>query len=309
MHIKLKHFLILFCISTLLISSPVIGQNDTLSLKSEQVNKARLNGIIIGGSALYAGSMTGLYCLWYKDHPQSNFHFYNDNDEWLLHDKSGHAFTSYYIGVAGYESFRWAGLDERRATWYGGSFGFAYLTVVEILDGFSAEWGASGGDLIANALGSALFISQQLAWKEQKIKMKWSFHLTKYAQYNPRLMGSNFPERMLKDYNGQTVWLSANIHSFMQKESKFPKWLNISVGYGGEGMTGAVNNPGQLNGVPLPHFDRYRQFYIAPDIDLSKINTRNKSVNFVLNVLGFLKFPLPTVEINKNGMKFHPAYF
>lgn len=309
MHIKLKHFLILSCIPALLTSSPVIGQNDTTKLKSEEVNKARLNGIIIAGSALYAGSMTGLYLLWYKDYPQSNFHFYNDNDEWLQHDKSGHAFSSYYIGVAGYESLRWAGLDERKATWFGGGLGFVYLSVVEILDGFSAEWGASGGDLIANGLGSALFISQQLAWKEQKIKIKWSFHLTKYAQYNPRLMGSNFPERMLKDYNGQTVWLSANIHSFLQKESKFPKWLNVAVGYGGEGMTGAVNNPGQLNGVPLPHFDRYRQFYIAPDIDLSKIKTRNKSMNLVLDVLGFFKFPLPAIEINKNGMKFHPAYF
>ena len=309
MQIKLKYLSILFCISALLISSPVIGQNDTISLKREELNKSRLNGVIIGGSAIYAGSMTGLYCLWYKNHPQSNFHFVNDNREWLLTDKTGHAFTSYYLGLASYESLRWAGLDETRATLFGGGMGFVYLTVVEILDGFSAEWGASGGDLIANGLGSALFISQQLAWKEQKIKMKWSFHLTKYAQHNPRLMGSNFLERMLKDYNGQTVWLSANIHSFLKKESKFPKWLNVAVGYGGEGMTGSVYNPGQINGVPLPHFERYRQFYIAPDIDLSKIKTRNNSVNVALKVLGFFKFPLPAIEINNKGMKFHPAYF
>lgn len=227
----------------------------------------------------------------------------------MLHDKFGHAFSSYYIGLVGYESLLWAGVNETKATWWGGSAGFLYLTVVEILDGFSAQWGASGGDLIANGLGSALFISQQLTWKKQKIKMSWSFHLTDYAQYNPRLLGSSVPERMLKDYNGQTVWLSANIHSFLHQESKFPKWLNVAVGYGSEGMTGAVANPAYLKGVPLPHFDRYRQFYIAPDIDLSKINTRNSNLNFALKLLGFIKFPLPAIEINKNGMKFHPIYF
>ena len=309
MHTKRLHFSCIVFISILLISPAATGQSDSINVKSEAVNKSRLNGLIIGGSALYAGSMTGLYFLWYKDYPQSNFHFYNDNDEWLLTDKSGHAFSSYYIGVAGYESLRWAGLDETKAVWFGGGLGFVFLTVVEVLDGFSAEWGASGGDLIANGLGSALFISQQLVWKEQKIKMKWSFHMSKYAQYNPKLLGSSFPERMLKDYNGQTVWLSANIHSFLHQDSRFPKWLNIAAGYGAEGMTGAVSNPSYINGVPLPHFDRYSQFYIAPDIDLSKINTRNKSLNLVLDVLGFFKFPLPAIEINKNGMKFHPAYF
>ena len=309
MRIKFKYLFPIICISALLIFQPAIGQNDSIRIKPEEISKQRVNGMIMGGSVLYAGSMTALNCLWYKDYPKSNFHFINDNDEWLLNDKTGHAFNSYYLGLAGYESLRWAGMDETRATWFGGSLGFAFLTVVEILDGFSEEWGASGGDLIANGVGSALFISQQLVWKEQKIKLKWSFHKSKYAQYNPKLLGSSLPQRMLKDYNGQAIWLSANIHSFLQKESKFPKWLNIAVGYGAEGMTGAVGNPIQVNGVPLPYFERYRQFYLSPDIDLSKIKTNNNSLNFALKLLGFIKFPLPAIEINKNGMKFHPAYF
>jgi hypothetical protein len=294
--------LLLFC------SVAVIAQNNHLSPETDTINKARRNGLIIGGSVAYAGSMTGLYYLWFKNYPQSNFHFINDNAQWLQADKTGHAFSSYYLGLAGYESLKWAGVDEKRSIWVGGSMGFVYLTVIEILDGFSAGWGASGGDLIANGMGSALFIGQQLGWKEQRIKMKWSFHMTKYARYNPGLLGSNFPQRMLKDYNGQTVWLSGNIHSFLQKESNFPKWLNIAVGYGAEGMTGATSNPSGLNGVPA-HFKRYRQFYFAPDIDLGRIKTRNNTLNFALKLFGFIKFPLPAIEINKNGMKFHPVYF
>lgn len=287
----------------------VNAQDVNLSNDSAVLNRGRLHGLLIGGGVAYAGSMTGLYHLWYKNYPQSSFHFINDNKEWLFMDKFGHATSTYYIGLIGYESLKWAGVDEQKSAIYGGSIGFFYLTVIEILDGFSKEWGASGGDLIANSAGTALFISQQLVWKEQRIKLKWSFHPTKYAQYNPEQLGSNFATRMLKDYNGQTMWLSANVSSFMPEKSRFPKWLNMAVGYGAEGMTGAIANPSVVDGNFVPGFDRYRQFYFAPDIDLGKIETRYPTLNFMLKLVGFIKVPLPALEINKNGVKFHPVYF
>ena len=45
------------------------------------------------------------------------------------------------------------------------------------MDGYSAEWGASSGDIIANALGTGLYISQELLWKEQRITPKFSLFL------------------------------------------------------------------------------------------------------------------------------------
>jgi hypothetical protein len=62
--------------------------------------------------------------------------------------------------------------------------------------------------------GTALFVSQELLWKEQRITPKFSFHTTQYAQYRPNVLGSSLAEQMLKDYNGQTYWLSVNLHSF-----------------------------------------------------------------------------------------------
>jgi hypothetical protein len=59
-------------------------------------------------------------------------------------------------------------------------------------------------DIIANASGTALFV----LWKEQRITPKFSFHTTQYAQYRPNVLGSSLAEQMLKDYNGQTYWLS-----------------------------------------------------------------------------------------------------
>jgi hypothetical protein len=301
-------------LTVILLSTVLYGktqQADTLFTVERvgHINKARLTGLVIGGSLAYAGTMFGLYQMWYKDYPQTSFHFINDNKEWLQVDKSGHAATAYNISRIGYESFRWAGLEKRKSAWYGGSVGFLYLTVIEILDGFSADWGASGGDLIANTIGSAAYISQQLCWDEQRIQVKWSAHQTSYAHYRPDQMGNTFAERMIKDYNGQTYWLSGNIHAFLRKESRFPKWINIAVGYGAEGMTGGNSNPSEIEGVPLPYFERYRQFYIAPDIDLSRINTNSETLNFCLKYLSIFKFPMPTVEFSKKGVKVHPLYF
>lgn len=265
--------------------------------------------MIIGGSTVYAGSMIGLYQVWYSNYPQTSFHFINDNKEWLQLDKCGHATTSYYVGVIGYNALKSAGLDEKKAVWYGGSLGFAYLTVIEILDGFSKEWGASGGDLMANTFGSAAFISQQLLWHEQRLMLKWSYYPTSYPVYRPEVLGRTSGEQIIKDYNGHTYWISANIKSFLPEPSRFPGWVNLAVGYGGEGMTGGTSNPLIVNGVTLPDFNRTRHFYLSPDIDLTRIPVHSKTLRFMLKVAGFIKFPMPALEFSKSGVKIHALYF
>ena len=271
-----------------------------LEIKKDSVNKKRLGALVLTECALYAGSMTGLYGLWYSGYAHTKFHFFNDDNEWLQMDKMGHATTSYYVGKVGYEALKWAGADDNKAIWYGGTLGLAFLTTIEVFDGFSSQWGFSLGDMTANVLGSGLFISQQLGWKEQRILLKWSYHQTEYPEYRPDILGKDWKETWVKDYNGQTYWLSGNIHSFLNKESNFPKWLNVSIGYGADGMLGGRDNPTLYNNNTLPSFNRIRQFYIAPDIDLTRINTRSKTVNYILKTIGFLKFPLPAIEFNTN---------
>jgi len=306
---RAKIFLFLILNVTGIRNVAVAQQNDTTNFPDDTLNRKRLTLVTVTGASLYAGSIIGLYSLWYKDYPQSSFHFFNDSQEWLQMDKFAHVTASYYIGLVGYNALRWSGVPEKKAIWYGGVSGFVYLASVEVMDGFSEEWGASPMDLVANTLGTSLFISQQLAWHEQKFVMKYSFHTTTYAQYNPDKLGSTFLQQMVKDYNGQTYWLSANISSLGLQQTRFPKWLNIAAGYGAEGMTGGFSNPSEVNGVPIPYSERYRQFYIAPDIDLSRIPVKSKTLKLILNTIGFIKIPMPTVEFNKNGVKFHPLYF
>jgi len=269
--------------------------------KSDTLNKSRRNLAI--GTTIGIGTITliGLNELWYKDYPRSSFHFINDNDNWLQMDKLGHATTTYYMGSLGMKSFRWSGMSEKEAIWYGGSIGLIFMTSVEVLDGFSQEWGASWGDVIANTSGTALFISQQLLWHEQRVEMKFSYHQTSYAEQNSNTLGSTFLESLLKDYNGQTYWLSVNPWSFA-KESRFPKWLSISAGYGAEGM---------LTGLPPEEGDnRYRKFLLSLDLKLSNINTGSAFWNSFFDAINIIKIPFPAVEYNTKGeFQFHPLYF
>lgn len=269
-------------------------------------------GIVLGTEAgLYAASMTGLYFAWYADYPQSSFHFYNDNGEWLQMDKVGHGVTSYLVGSFGYELLRDAGLDETRSIWFGGTLGLAFLTTVEVFDGFSSGWGFSWGDMAANTLGAGLFIGQQFLWHEQRITLKYSFHTTDFADYRPDLLGENFIQQTIKDYNGQTYWASFNIKSlFLNKESKFPAWLNFAFGYGATGMTGGFDNASEHNGNSIPYYDRERQFYFSLDVDFTKIPTNNKVLKYTFKVLNIFKLPFPTIEYNTgNEWVWHWIYF
>lgn len=289
---------------------PVFAQkSDSLKSDSSSVRKGRLIGVLAAQGTLYLGSLGGLYFAWYKNYPQSSFHFFNDNDEWMQMDKLAHVTTSYYISRIGYESYRWAGLNPKTSAWLGGTLAFAYMLNIEMLDAFSAEWGFSVGDFTANTIGCAIFITQQLVWNEQRFCVKYSYHPTKYPPYRPDLLGNNLIQNMLKDYNGMSFWLSGNIHSFLPRGSKFPKWLNVAFGYGAEGMTGASNNSVDLNGQPIPDFDRYRKFFLSVDVDLTRIPTRSKFLKGLFTVLSFLKIPAPALEYNTLGkFRFHPFY-
>lgn len=281
----------------------LFGQDSTIHYQK------RKRILTYGATAAYAGSMTLLYQAWYKNYDQSRFHFYNDNDNWMLADKFAHGFNSYQLSRLGYETSQWAGYSNNTSVWIGGATGFTFLTIVEILDGFSAEWGASPGDLAANTFGSALFIAQEKIWHEQRIGLKLSYHNTKYPQYRPDLLGDNFMENILKDYNGLSVWLSGNLKSFWP-DSKLPDWLNIAVGYNANGMTGAATNSMSYYGNPIPEFDRTRRFLLSPDIDWTKIDSDSRFVSLLLKGLSFIKLPAPALEWNKRkGLRVHMLYF
>jgi Predicted periplasmic lipoprotein (DUF2279) len=273
-------------------------------------NPDRLKTVVITEVATGVAISAGLYFLWYRKHPRSHFHFFNDNAEWLQMDKIGHATTAYNIGTIQYDLMRWCGVKNDASVAIGGLTAIGYMSIVEIFDGFSSKWGFSKGDMLANIFGAALFAAQQKGWNQQRISLKWSFHGSPYAKYYPAELGSNFFSRMLKDYNGQTYWLSFNVASFFPSNSAFPYWLNMNLGYGAEGMIGARTNPATINGATIPAFPRYRKFYFAPDADLFRIPTNSSVYNAAAYLTRFSKVPAPALEWNSlKGLRIIPVYY
>ncbi len=283
---------------------------------SAKERKKRIRAVTIGNIAGYGGAMIGLYSAWYKNYPQTRFHFFNDNAEWMQVDKVGHAYSAYIESKASMEMWRWAGLNRKQRIWIGGLSGAAYQTVIEVLDGFSDGWGWSWGDFTANVVGSAMLVTQELLWDEQRIDFKFSFHKNSYSDpvlqaRADTLFGSGLLGRMLKDYNAQTYWLSVNLKSFFPK-SNLPSWLNIALGYGADGMFGADDNIWKdKNGNVIDRSDvqRYRQWYLSPDINFTKIKTKSKFLKTLFFVLNSFKFPMPSLGFSKKGVEWNWLHF
>ena len=299
---------------TLLLQLSASAQDTLINTRSKKGRVALITGLNVAG---YGTSIIVFNNQWYKNYPRTPFHTFNDSKEWLQMDKLGHAWASYNSGRASAAMWRWAGLSDKKATWIGGLSSTVYLTVIEFLDAHSSKWGWSWADMGTNVMGSGLFIGQQLGWHEQRIQYKFSFHHKNYSEPMLKeraddLFGSNWTERMLKDYNGQTYWFSVNLKSFF-KQSNLPAWLNIAVGYGADGMFGGFENKWTDGdpGFPIDRTDikRYRQWFLAPDIDFSKIKTDKKVVKVLLDFLNCFKIPSPALELSNGKLKVNALSF
>ncbi len=268
-------------------------------------------------AAAWTGSYIALNKAWYDGFEKSDFHFFNDNHEWNQMDKAGHVWTAYQVSRLSAGLWKWAGLSGRKSAVLGGISGLAYQSIIEIQDGFSSEWGFSWGDMAANFLGAATFVSQELGWREQRFQFKlsyWAYDYNSPDLKNRRnqLFGASLPERLLKDYNSQTYWLSANIASFL-KNSKWPAWLNMAVGYNSKGMLGGFGNQWtdkQGNTFNRDDIRRERHFLLSPDIDLTKIHTGKKWVRTLLSIANMVKIPAPALGVSSKGkLKAYALYY
>ncbi|MDP5082216.1 MAG: YfiM family protein [Winogradskyella sp.] len=271
---------------------------------SDSLNKSRRNSVIIAEATVATATLIGLNQLWYADYSRSSFKTIDDSSEWLQMDKLGHMYSAYQLGSLGANTLNWAGVGKKDQLLYGATLGLGFLTAVEIMDGFSEEWGFSWYDMAANLSGTGLYVGQELLWNEQRVLLKYSFHRTEFAQQRPDKLGNGWSEEFLKDYNGQTYWLSANINSFLNIDG-IPKWLNVAFGYGANGMlTGDANEPEFLNQ------NRIRQYYLSLDVDLTRIETNSNLLRTIFSVFNLIKVPFPTLEFNSDGvLKVHYIYF
>ena len=273
---------------------------------SDTLSKKRV--WIASGISAYTqiGSISALYSIWYSQNSNSSFHFFNDYGNWGNVDKYGHAYSSYQLSRTTANLYKWSGMSRRNSAFVGFALGLSYQTTLEIFDGFSSGYGFSWGDVWFNILGSSLYLGQELTFKEQIFLPKFSYHPTSYADIRPSTLGSNHAERFLKDYNGQTYWLSFSPKSFL-KSSKFPEWLCLSIGYGIDArIVGDKTSYVDVNGQT--YFSN-PEFYLSLDVDFKKLPIKNKTLKKVLTSLNYLKIPAPALSLRGNKFKFYPVYF
>jgi hypothetical protein len=313
---------VLMCMLSSLVSSAQDLTTLTIKLKRNfldyptSLDKKRLIGVSVGGIGTYSAIMAGVGTAWYGKDKLTKFHWFEDSHEWNQIDKTGHFFAPYFITTWSYNMLRWSGMKNTPAALTAGAFAFISISAFEIPDGLHPKYGASWSDLVFNFGGAALATTQYLIWKEQRISVKYSFHIINYPRGELRdradnLYGKSFGERILKDYNGVTMWLSFNLHSFNHKIK--PSWLNVAVGYAAGNLYGGFENKWtDKNGMFHDRRDikRYRRFFISIDADYTKFKTRTKAGKMVLGILNIVKLPMPAIEFNTLGqVVFHPMYF
>lgn len=287
---------LLFHISVLLFPAHILVAQDS-------VNTKRKNALILGTSVSYTAGMYGLHQLWYRDQSSGSFRFFNDNAEWQQMDKWGHAYTAYHLSGYSFRAFRWAGYSREKSLLYASMASFGMMLPIEVFDGFSEAYGFSWGDVVANGLGVLLFWGQESHWHEQKILIKYSFSRTDYAAQRPALLGNNLIEEMIKDYNGQTYWLSFS--PFGKSFQPGLQWLCLSLGYTADDMIFARNHQNAEIGL-----NPGRGILFSLDIDFSKFDVQNKYLKTIFEAINLLKIPAPTIGFHQHkGLILSPLYY
>ena len=295
---------------------------------AQELNKERIYsaGVFVG--ITYSAFAIGLNKAWYSSFPRTKFHFFNDFGEWQQMDKYAHIYNTYFQCELGYQGARWTGMNKKSSIITGIGMGLLFQSTIEILDGFSTQWGFSNWDMGFNLIGAATFFTQQYYWNEQRIRIKLSAFPFEYSndiinsgpnqislsERAADLYGTSLPSRILKDYNAINIWASMNIHDLMGPIKSVPSWLNVAVGIGANNLYGGFENKWNKNGmsyeVPNDLYPRYNQYFLGLDVDWTKIKTDHAFLKTLFKMINIFKFPSPTIELNSRGnWKWHWLYF
>ncbi len=241
-----------------------------------------------GSVVAYSAAYTGLWFVWYNGMPQTRFHFFNDWKEWLQMDKAGHLYAAFQQSRL---YLQWQ--KDKKRWWLYGSMGFLSLLPLEIMDGFMVEWGASWGDLVANATGALLATTLYATQQQHRWSIKYSYHPERLSDYYPKTFGENLAQKIFKDYNGQTYWLC------WAPIKKYP-WIGIALGYGAANLQGS---PEKFTITP------FREYYFGLDINLRNLPVKKRWLKTLFWLADAIRLPLPTLAWDKQGFRGYLLYF
>lgn len=306
------------------------GKLNAFLTPSETYNPKRFWVSVGTATAIYSGFAIGLWEAWYKNYELGKFRTFNDQGEWLNMDKYGHGYTAYHYSRWAYQGLKWSGTPRKQALIMSAGTSLLLQSTVEVMDGFSVKWGFSWSDMAMNSLGAGVFVGQELLWEEQRVNFKVSSfrrpHSTapirpsndpdgpksNLARRAEDLYGGTPWQRFIKDYNGQTLWVSANPAVLIGKETKLP-WINLSFGYSPENVYGGFGNSWREGSFSYNANDiapRYRQYILSVDVDFDRVPSKNPVVRTFLHLINHFKIPAPALSYgSESGMGWHWLYY
>jgi len=276
----------------------VFSQNDTLKLQKKR--------LFIVGSSISLGlglSYSYVQNSWWSD-KKIPFHFDHGADlVYALNvDKAGHFMGGLESADIFSSSMQWAGMNEKKAVWYGAFFGSTLQLAIEMKDAYSPYWGFSKWDLSLGSLGSLWPVAQYYSDNLKKINFKFSYykHSNIYWELEEQREKEINKYAWQDDYPNQTYWVAFNINHFIENHF-FPEWLNVAFGFGLDNTQYLDENNTKMGGN--------NEWYIALDYDIPKLLKKWDSITGkrVKHWLNYIHFPAPTIRISPK-LEFYPLF-
>ncbi|MEN9282043.1 MAG: hypothetical protein RL594_978 [Bacteroidota bacterium] len=251
-------------------------------------------------TGLFVGLQAQMSSSWWQR--RGTFHVQEDGAYARNLDKAGHFFTGFTMSTIMGDALMECGFDYATSTWLGSTLGLAYMTAIEIQDGYAVTWGFSPSDAVANLTGAAFYAARNLIPELQNVTPRWSYIPAQLAGDHPT---TERPLTIFDDYNATTFWLSFNVENMLPSNlaAVWPDWMMISVGYGCRDYEVRSSADGAL--LPVK-----RRMMIGVDYDWLRIIPESSIgvLNYVRQGLNYLRLPGPTLEIGDDGVRFAVLY-
>ena len=253
--------------------------------------------LTVGGTYYYIQNS------WWSDKKRS-FHFDDGAD--LIYalniDKLGHFMGGLEAADLFASSMSWAGMQQKKAIWYGAMFGSGLQLAIEIKDAYAPYWGFSKWDLAFGVSGSLWPVAQYYYDFLKGINFKFSYykHSNIYEELERKRGKEMNSYGWQDDYPNQTYWITCNINKFI-KNTHWPEWLNFAIGVG-------LDNTQYLNDDNTKTGGN-NEWYIALDYDIPKLLKKWNSpmAKKVKHFLNYIHFPAPTIRISPK-LDFYPLF-
>lgn len=256
--------------------------NNIIPPSKTKLHPVRL-GIVLGG--MFTGWL-GMHVYYSQTWWKNRVHYFKFAEDPFYGrdvDKLSHVYTANLITVGSASLFEWTGLNPALSLALGSTTAIAYETYIEINDGLSPDWGFDWGDMAGNLIGSLYPVAQRYVPALRTINFKWSF---KPSWLQKKLR--NYPD-LLDDYTSMKFWITFNPYDLMPK--KWQKYYPSFLGYG-VGVT--IQNASHITGAT----NAFREWYVAFDIDVTKLPGNTDFLKKLKAILNFYHIPTPGIKLS-----------